>query len=505
MSPQAGKRVLRAAEMLAADQAAMRDGVPGIDLMERAGKAVAQTIVAWPRVKRVLVLCGPGNNGGDGFVVARTLRAAGLQVLVACLAAPTALKGDAAHMAAHWAGPIDPLRADLALDVDVVVDAIFGIGLNKPVSADLAALFARIVAASLPVVAVDVPTGVDADTGAIVGGDIVGGDIIGGDAAGVLPAVVTVTFAARKPAHLLMPSRALCGEVVVADIGVLPRHFPVPAAGLPVLLETGAWAVPPPPAAAAHKFSRGHAVVASGPVHATGAARLVARAALRAGAGLVTVLSPPEAVAVNASQLTAVMVRPVADADAFAAAVAEPRVTAVGLGPGQGVGPATAEHVLRTLAAAKPAVLDADALTSFAGDPSALFQAVRGPVVLTPHWGEFRRLFPDAPDGQSRPDLALWAAGRSRSVVLLKGADTCIAAPDGRVAINTSGNASLATAGSGDVLAGIILGLLAEPGADPFTAACAGAWLHGRTAELLDRGLIAEDLVEALPRVFAAL
>ncbi len=479
-----GPEVLSVAEMYRADALAMAGGIPGERLMEAAGFAVARELRRRFRPCRVAVLCGPGNNGGDGFVVARLLSRAGYAVRLALLGDAVNLKGDAALMAARWKGATEPLSPDVLERADVVVDALFGAGLARPLCGAAADAIAEVARRRLPVVAVDVPSGVDGDTGAILG---------------MAPeAVATVTFFRKKPGHLLLPGRLRCGQVVVADIGipadVLTEVEPPVVENTPdVWLRRFPWPRPD-----AHKYARGHVVVVGGAAM-TGAARLAARAARRAGAGLATIAAPAEALAVyRAGDPGAI----VAALDDYAVLLADGRKNALVLGPGGGTGQAMRERVLAAARAGKAMVLDADALTSFADTPRDLFKALSANVVLTPHDGEFARLF-GAADG-SRLDRARQAAKRAGAVVLLKGADTVIAHPDGRAAITANAPPSLATAGSGDVLAGIIGGLLAA-GMDGFDAAACGAWLHGEAAAAFGPGLIAEDVCEALPGVLARL
>jgi len=480
--------LLTVAEMYRADALAIAAGTPGEALMEAAGRAVADTIRRRWAGRPVAVLCGPGNNGGDGFVVARLLAADGWPVRVALLGERAALKGDAALNAGRWAGPVAPL-APAALDgCDLVVDAIFGAGLGRAPEGAAAATIAAIAERGLRCVAVDVPSGVHGDSGAVLGA--------------APRAEVTVTFFRRKPCHLLLPGRVHCGEVVVADIGipdaVLDTIRPATFADEPPLWRHRF----PRPAIDGHKYARGHAVVVGGATM-TGAGRLAARAALRAGAGLVTVAAPPEAVPVYAAGTAAVIVAPVAGPQALAAFLADPRRNAVLVGPGAGADPATRATTLAVLAAGRRTVIDADALTAFADDAGPLLAATAAAeCVLTPHEGEFARLF--GAGGGDKPARARAAARRAGAVVLLKGADTVIAAPDGRAAINANAPPTLATAGAGDVLAGFVLGLLAQ-GMPAFEAACAAAWLHGAAAAAFGPGLIADDLPDLLPQALARL
>ncbi|MDP6708915.1 MAG: NAD(P)H-hydrate dehydratase [Alphaproteobacteria bacterium] len=473
--------ILTVEEMYRADRAAMAAGVDGPTLMENAGAGVAAALIERFGARPTAILCGPGNNGGDGFVVARHLKAAGARVRLALLGEKGRLGGDAAIMAKRWRGRILPFSSAALDGAEVVVDAVFGAGLSRPVDGLVREVLEAAAARGLPSVAVDVPSGVDGDSGAVLGY--------------ALPATLTVTFCRAKPGHLLFPGRALAGEVRVVDIGIsnniVEKTIPTIFYNAPKL-----WLdVYPLPGAEGHKYDRGHAVVVSGPRGRSGAARLAARAALRVGAGLVTVATPASALAENAAQLTAVMVRAWRDSRAYAKLIADPRLNAALLGPGNGVRPTTREAVLATLRRGKATVLDADALTVFRRAPKRLFTAIRGDCILTPHEGEFRRLF--GADG-SKLERARRAARESGAVVVLKGADTVIAAPDGRAAINVNAPPELATAGSGDVLGGLALGLLAQA-MPAFEAAAAAVWLHGAAAAAFGPGLIAEDLAEELP------
>ncbi|MCC6736098.1 MAG: NAD(P)H-hydrate dehydratase [Bauldia sp.] len=474
--------------MAAADAATIAAGTPGRVLMERAGAAVARAARRLWRSGAILVLAGPGNNGGDGFVAARILREAGFRVTVATLTPVAGLRGDAAAAASRFRGEVVAAGPEALRGAGLVIDALYGAGVRLPLPAAALRLIAAVNASSAPVVAVDLPSGVDGSTG-IAG-------------VGAIRADATVTFFRRKPGHLLLPGRILCGAVTVADIGIAPA---VLGAIAPTAFHNApaAWSAAWPRLDAdTHKYRRGHAVVVSGPAHATGAAQLAALAALRVGAGAVTVASSPDAVAANAAHLTAVMLRPFDGPDGLAALLADHRTRSAVIGPAAGVGPATAGLVERALATPAATVLDADALTSFAADPSRLFAAIArspGQVILTPHDGEFARLFPDLPR-ESRLGKARAAAARSGAVVISKGPDTVVAAPDGRATIADNAPPTLATAGSGDVLAGVCGGLLAQ-GMPAFEAASAAVWLHGEAAREVGAGLIAEDLPAAVAAV----
>jgi NAD(P)H-hydrate epimerase len=467
--------------MRSADAAAIAAAIAGIELMENAGAAVVEAITARFVRFPVIVLCGPGNNGGDGFVVARRLARAGWPVRVALLGRQERLRGDAAIAAKAWPGGTVRLEPSVLQGAGLVVDALFGAGLTRPIEGAARATIEAVKEASLPVVAVDIPSGIDGDTGAILGV--------------AAPARLTVTFQRVKPGHLLLPGRDYVGELVIADIGI-PEHVTEQLgvrswANRPKLWQASL----PRRTASSHKYRHGHALVVGGGPASSGAARMAARAALRAGAGLVTVICPEVAVTIYAAQLTAVMIAPYADHAGFVRHFEDPRRNAILLGPGGGVGEDLRQRVLAALASGKACVLDADALTSFADQPSALFAAIDGPCLLTPHEGEFKRLFGHDGDKLSR---ARNAAAESGAVLLLKGADTVIAAPDGRAVAQPDAPASLATAGSGDVLAGIALGLLAQS-MPVFDAAAAAVWLHAEAARGLGAGMIAEDLIEALP------
>jgi hydroxyethylthiazole kinase-like uncharacterized protein yjeF len=489
-------RILDVAQMREADRLTIASGTPGIELMERAGAGVAQAARAMlPEAGRVVILCGPGNNGGDGFVAARLLAEDGYAVTLALLGSREKLSGDAGEAASRFAGPALALGDVVIEEAGLVIDALFGTGLTRDLEGNVAACIARVAASGVPVLAVDIPSGIDGDTGAIRGT--------------ALRATRTVTFAARKPGHMLLPGRDLCGAVSVVDIGI---DEAVTAGFAPVLhaIEPDLWrAALPKLESDTHKYKRGHALVLSGEMHRTGAARLAARAALRAGAGAVTLASPRNALAVNAAHLTAIMLTPCDTPDELGALLEDPRISAIALGPGYGVGEATRAMVKAAARAGRGLVLDADALTSFAGEAFTLgmIATAARACVLTPHEGEMRKLFESAEgvlDAPSRWQAALRAAEITRAVVVWKGGDTIVASPDGRAAILAETTPHLATAGSGDVLTGIVTGLIAQ-NMPAFEAACAATWLHARAGIACGPGLIAEDLSEALPGVLGAI
>ncbi|MBU6373775.1 MAG: NAD(P)H-hydrate dehydratase [Alphaproteobacteria bacterium] len=471
--------------MRAIDTRSAELGTPTRTLMEAAGRAVADAIAARYAPQPVLILCGPGGNGGDGFVVARLLAAQGWPVRVALQGEAARLTGDAADAAGACPVAIEPLDAALPVETMLVVDALYGAGLSRPLDALCADLARR----ARRVVSVDVPSGVHGDGAAPVGE--------------TFRADLTVTFVRKKPAHVLEPGRTCCGEIVLADIGAPAQA--VDEAGVTAFENhPSLWALPWPDAAA-HKHARGRVAIVAGAVGMSvtdGAVRLAARAAQRAGAGWVSVYTAPEKAALYAHEPAALVVRDAAQLSAAAG------YNAIVFGPGAGRAPRTAAQAIALAQSAARLVLDADALSSAADDPDPLFLALRRPgapphAVLTPHAGEFARLFPDAASG-SKLERTRAAAARSGAVVLFKGADTVIAAPDGRAIVNTHATPWLASAGTGDVLAGIIAALLAQ-GLPAFDAAAAAAWLHGDAGLRCGPGLIADDLPAVLPAVLDAL
>jgi NAD(P)H-hydrate epimerase len=477
--------LLSVAQMTAADRAAIAAGTPGSVLMQNAGNAVVREITRRWSPRPVGVLCGPGNNGGDGFVVAIELARAGWPVRIALLGRKEELRGDARIHAERWSGSIDNLTPDAADGAALVVDALFGSGLSRRLDPQTLAVLTVVAQRGIPLIAIDVPSGVMGDTG---------------ESLGAVQAACTVTFARKKPGHALLPGRELCGEIVTADIGI-------PCAVIESLAidtwenDPALWRTELPRAkSSGNKYTRGHALLCGG-YPMTGAARMAARAAARIGAGLTTIAVPEVAFSIYAAALTSIMVRPLKQDGDFAQLLSDPRFTAFLIGPGAGVTDATRETVLEILATARPVLLDADAISVFASKTAELARAIRGPCVMTPHGGEFARLFDLPGDKLSR---ARSAARQSGAVIVLKGADTVIAAPDGRAVVNTNAPASLATAGSGDVLGGLILGLLAQ-GMDAFLAAAAGVWVHGAAAAAFGPGLLAEDLPDLVPAVLRQL
>jgi len=490
--------VLTTTEMERADRLTIAAGTPGFALMMSAGQAVAEAAMDLVEEGPIVVVAGRGNNGGDGFVAAAELAARGREVSVILLCERDSLQGDAALAARGWKYPVLPFNPQAIGKPALIIDALFGAGLNRPVKGDPLEMIEAINANGAPVLAVDLPSGINGTSGAVMGAAI--------------NAIETVTFFRRKPAHLLMPGRKHCGRRVrVADIGidagVVNEIRPQTSEDVPQSWQKSF----PVPDIDGHKYARGHAVVLSGELASTGAARLAARGALRAGAGLVTVASPRDALAVNAAALTAVMVRAVDTVVEFADMLDDKRLNSIVIGPGAGVGGRTRDLVHTALSAKRGLVLDADALTSFAEAPERLFESIKASedpqVVLTPHEGEFPRLFSDSSNkhpGRSKLERVRDAAVRCGAVVLLKGPDTVVASPDGRASIASNAPPWLATAGAGDVLAGMIAGLLAQ-GAPAFEAACIGVWMHGEAAREAGPGLIAEDLTEVLPAVFRRL
>jgi hydroxyethylthiazole kinase-like uncharacterized protein yjeF len=456
-----GRPILTAAAMRAAEDEAITAGTPSAELMERAGAAAAEAAWRFSGGAPALVLCGPGNNGGDGYVVARLLAERGVSVSVAALA--PARTEDGSAMAARWSGPVTSL--DEAMPARLVVDALFGTGLSRGLDPAVADRLAELVAAADFSVAIDLPSGVSTDDGTLL--------------SPVPRFDLTITFAAMKPAHRLQPAAACCGRVIVADIGV-PASSMLSEIGRPSL---------PPPGPEDHKYSRGMVAVLSGAM--PGAAELAAEAALRGGAGYVLLAGGEPGIARPLA-----LVRRSGDA---ATLLDDSRIGAVVIGPGLGREDAGRRLLGAALDSGHPLVIDADALVLLGAEPARLRGAA--PAILTPHEGEFARLFGTL--SGSRLHRAHDAAALCGAVVVLKGPDTIVAAPDGRAAIAPPASPWLATAGTGDVLSGIT-GAMLSRGLDPFDAACAAVWLHGAAARAAGPGLIADDLAQHLPAVLAA-
>ena len=481
--------LLSCAEMAKADSSTIAGGTPGIELMEAAGRAVAEAVLDRHLPRPVVVLCGPGNNGGDGFVAARHLYAAGWPVRVALLGSRDALRGDAALAAQQWQEKIDAPSLSLLDGHPLVVDALFGAGLSRPIDGIAGELIERMNAEGMAVIAVDVPSGLHGDSGEVMGR--------------APQAECTVTFFRAKPGHYSIEGLSRCGVLRVADIGIdpsvlrtiLPRQW---------LNAPGLWQESlHRENRADHKYARGHLTILGG-AQATGAARLAALAGRRIGAGLVTIATPNAARAVYQAAEPGNLITEIEDGEGFASLLTDERRNATLVGPGSGVNERTRGAVLAALATGRPLALDADALTVFAAAPSTLFERVRGPVLMTPHEGEFRRLFPDLSGITGKVERVRAAARRSGATVLLKGPDTVIAAPDGRAVISIHAPPSLATAGSGDVLSGLAAGLLAQ-GLSPLAAGASAAWIHGDCAFRFEKpGLIAEDLIGQIPAALAA-
>lgn len=477
--------LLSVTDMASADRATIAAGTPGYDLMQAAGEAVAQAVCDRFETGTAAVLCGPGNNGGDGFVAARVLATRGWTVRLGLLGEVSALGGDAKLAAQDWTGTTEPLSPDLLDGADVVIDAVFGAGLSRAPEGVVAETLAAI--GERPVIAVDVPTGTLGDSGVVLDG-------------GVQQALATVSFFRGKPGHHLLPGRVARGELLLTDIGiadaVLDDIRPAVALNDPSLWGAALPRVTP----YSHKYTRGHVIVAGGP-ELIGAGCLATRAAQRAGAGIVTVAAPVQQGPLYRLALESAVVRSLKDTRAFIELLEGLKAGCVVIGPGLGLNtPGGHEKVLAVLRTHLSVVLDADALTMFAESPDSLFKHANPSVLMTPHDGEFRRLFPDLADMPDKVERATRAAERANAVILLKGYDSVIADPGGYAVINGNAPATLATAGAGDVLSGTAAALIAG-GMPVFAAGCAAAYLNGAAASAVGNGLIASDLPDRLPGV----
>ena len=469
-----------------ADRLAITSGIPGIQLMETAGHAVKDAVLAnYPQMRRAVILCGPGNNGGDGYIVARLLTETGIPVALFADRPPRP-GSDAALAASLWQGPVLPL-AELTLETgDAVIDALYGAGFKGTLQGAEAQAAAKVASSGLPVISVDLPSGVDGNSGQTAGP--------------AFRADHTVTFFRKKPGHLIYPGRELCGLLHVVNIGIPERTLDGMATNLAENAPSLFCHLLPEISETAHKYARGSVGVFTGEATSTGAARLAAIAAQRAGAGAVTLIAPDDALGALSAHVTAAMIRTATSVTDLEPLLDGGKFSAFIIGPGFGRFRALKDFVLALLAPAcsRPTILDADVFSAFAFEGNQLFAAVKRssqPVILTPHAGEFARIFPDLSENPNlaKHEKARMAAERSGAVIVLKGADTVIAAPDGRAAINSNGVPGLATAGSGDVLAGFAGGLLAQ-GMPAFEAACAAVWCHGNAGGKLAFGFTAEDL-----------
>ena len=482
--------LLSPAQMGHADQMTIEAGTPGIELMERAGRAIFDRVLtAYPDAQTIHVLCGPGNNGGDGFVVAELLRQAGRTVRLSTLGSPDDLKGDAALAFRQWRGETIALHPADLREADLLIDAVFGAGLDRPAEGTAAAYIIAMNNSGAPILSVDLPSGVCGATGR-VGRDTVHADD-------------TVTFFRKKPGHLLNPGKAHCGNISVADIGIsdetLENLGVTSYENAPGLWQAH-W---PGYCENVNKYTRGHAMVVSGGPLSTGASRLSAVNALRVGAGLVSLVGSPDALMVHAAHVTSVMLKPASTPQELKELLSDVRVSAAAIGPALGTDAEARKLVDIALSCPPALTLDADVFTLFADDPPALFDWLKHrdrTCVLTPHVGEFKRLFGAIPQDGNRLEATKEAAELSGGIVVLKGSDTIIAEPGGRAAINSNAPPWLATAGSGDVLTGIITGLMAQ-GMPAFEAACAGVWLHGEAGNRCGPYLIADDLESGLAEV----
>lgn len=485
-------QILTSAEMAIVDRVAAEDARGGsYSLMLQAGAALLRTALAsFPDATGADILCGPGNNGGDGYVVARLLVEAGWEVRIWALGTPKP-GTDAGRACEECPISSSALEEFYPSPGALVIDALFGAGLSRKLPPSAAEAATRTAAASAAVLAVDLPSGISGDSGADLGG--------------AFRATETVTFARLKPGHLLYPGREMCGRLTIADIGIEERHV--------TAIQCHAWQNSPAlwahrlprPVADIHKYRRGHVLVLSGPRRQTGAARLSVTAAARSGAGVVTLGSPRDALDINAAHLTSTMLAEMEETADLSNFLANRQASACVVGPAFGIGDRTREFTAAVLSHKKAmaVILDADALTSFENTPQTLLSMIEqssSATILTPHEGEFRRLFLKIMHETSKLDRARHAARQAGAVIVYKGPDTVIAAPDGRAAINVNGSSWLATAGSGDVLAGLIAGLAGQ-GMPAFDAACAAVWIHAEAGSRFGPGLIADDLPALVPSI----
>ena len=470
------------------DELSVKHGVSLSKLMENAGNASFQVIV--DRIipdlsnfnNRITVLCGPGNNGGDGFVIAKKLIEKNFDVKVCSPFNKNSFNSTALEKLEISNFDLLEVSQDLFKNSDLIIDALFGIGLNRDIDKKLIDLIDLINKEKNYVVSIDIPSGLVTDTGEKKPTSI--------------NADHTITFQSPKPCHFLLPGKINTGELSVVDIGVPEQIFEGVKKSSNIFLNTSdLWKnYFPWPKEYDHKYSRGHLLVQSGDQFSTGASRLASLSALRIGAGVVTLASSDEAALINASHLTSVMVKNISNISNFINFAKNRKVTSLLIGPGCGVTDYTKKLSLNVIELGLPVVLDADALSVFKNDPDELFSSIKkynDRVILTPHEGEFNRIFKDRKG--SKLSAASDAAKLSGATIIYKGNDTVISNPDGLLAISDKSSPFLATAGSGDILAGICAGLLSQ-GMNSFFAACAGQWFHKKIGEIPRPGMIADDM-----------
>lgn len=480
--------ILTARQMAEVDQLTISQleelGRNGTDLMEEAGLSVVREIEQAYSGKSALVLCGPGNNGGDGFVIARHLNKKGWNVEVALLGPEENLKGDARYMAALWDGDIKNIKNLEMGSYDLIIDTIFGTGLSREISGPLKQVIANVNQANSPVIAVDIPSGIEGDTGRQLGASV--------------DADMTVTFCRKKPAHLLYPSKERCGKIIITDIGIPDKNVEYIKPDIFINCCELWQDKLPKYNGDIHKYHKGHAVIVSGDKIHTGASRLAAAAAQRIGAGLVSISSPDDALDIHAAALTSIMIR---KRQEISEDLRNEKFNSWCIGPAAGLTEETRQETIGLLTAGKKTVIDADAITVFENDPEELFKATRNNAnsVLTPHAGEFKRIFPELTE-HDKISAAREAAVISGAIVIYKGSDTVIANPQGIAVVSENAPSNLATAGSGDVLAGIVCGLMAQ-NMEIFDAACAAQWIHSECGNIFGPGLISEDLPNLIPEV----
>jgi len=471
-------------------------GTLGIQLMEQAGSSAVEQICHHYSPIPTLVLCGPGNNGGDGFVIARLLAQQGFNVQVAQALPKGHYQNDAAIMEQKYIGEAIALEECCKVIDDqqyqLVIDALFGTGLNRPIEGIYHTVLQKVSTLKAPIVAIDIPSGINGNTGQVQGI--------------AAPAMLTVTFAFKKLGHTLIPGRDYCGKIIVTDIGHPPNLLQDIRSDYienhPELWQKYL----PSPSNQSHKYNRGYTLIYGGPIACTGASRMASYAALRAGAGICSIACTPAALPIYAASVTAIMTKSYSSDAELNKMLDSNKLNALLIGPGAGVNDTTRRHTLMMLNTQLPCVLDADALTCFSDNPQILFNAIKqrnAATILTPHSGEFDRIF-GITTPEKRIESVMKAAMNSGAIIILKGADSIIGTPDGNVTINTHASFHLATAGAGDVLAGIIAGLLAT-NMPPYKAVQAAIWIHGECGIRCGKGLIAEDLIDVLPNILHSL